>query len=139
MQSTSRPPSRSQDERIAVISKPGGTLSHPTDKVLHNTVTHLLSKQLECKVHLAHRLDLETSGSRSFPNRAERSATRPTKSCTTRSRIFSPNNLNAKYISPTVSIARRADRGHFQTGRNAQPPDRQSPAQHGHASSLQTT
>ena len=51
-----------QDERIVVISKPGGTLSHPTDKVLHNTVTHLLSKQLGRKVYLAHRLDRETSG-----------------------------------------------------------------------------
>ncbi len=51
-----------QDERIVVISKPGGTLSHPTDKVLHNTVTHLLSRQLERKVYLAHRLDRETSG-----------------------------------------------------------------------------
>ena len=51
-----------QDERIVVISKPGGTLSHPTDKVLHNTVTHLLSKQLDRKVYLAHRLDRETSG-----------------------------------------------------------------------------
>ncbi|UPT73591.1 MAG: RluA family pseudouridine synthase [Elusimicrobiota bacterium] len=51
-----------QDERLVVISKPGGTLSHPTDKVLHNTVTHLLSKQLGRKVYLAHRLDRETSG-----------------------------------------------------------------------------
>ncbi|MEK7388137.1 MAG: RluA family pseudouridine synthase [Elusimicrobiota bacterium] len=51
-----------QDERIVVISKPGGTLSHPTDKVLHNTVTHLLSRQLGKKVFLAHRLDRETSG-----------------------------------------------------------------------------
>ena len=51
-----------RDERIVVISKPGGTLSHPTDKILHNTVTHLLAKQLERKVHLAHRLDRETSG-----------------------------------------------------------------------------
>lgn len=50
------------DERFVVISKPGGTLSHPTDKVLHNTVTHLLSKQLGRKVYLAHRLDRETSG-----------------------------------------------------------------------------
>ncbi|MEQ1918165.1 MAG: RluA family pseudouridine synthase, partial [Elusimicrobiota bacterium] len=47
---------------IVVISKPGGTLSHPTDKVLHNTVTHLLTKQLGRKVYLAHRLDRETSG-----------------------------------------------------------------------------
>lgn len=51
-----------QDEKIVVISKPGGTLSHPTDKVLHNTVTHLLAKQLGRKVYLAHRLDRETSG-----------------------------------------------------------------------------
>ncbi|MBI5247278.1 MAG: RluA family pseudouridine synthase [Elusimicrobia bacterium] len=51
-----------QDERLVVISKPGGTLSHPTDKVLHNTVTHLLAKQLGRKVYLAHRLDRETSG-----------------------------------------------------------------------------
>ncbi len=51
-----------QDERIVVISKPGGTLSHPTDKVLRNTVTNLLAKQLGRKVHLAHRLDRETSG-----------------------------------------------------------------------------
>jgi len=51
-----------KDEHIVVISKPGGTLSHPTDKVLHNTVTHLLAKQLGRKVYLAHRLDRETSG-----------------------------------------------------------------------------
>ncbi len=50
------------DERIVVISKSGGTLSHPTDKVLLNTVTYLLAKQLERKVYLAHRLDRETSG-----------------------------------------------------------------------------
>lgn len=51
-----------QDDAIVVISKPGGTLSHPTDKVLHNTVTHILAKQLGKKVYLAHRLDRETSG-----------------------------------------------------------------------------
>jgi 23S rRNA pseudouridine1911/1915/1917 synthase len=51
-----------QDDRIVVISKPGGTLSHPTDKVLHNTVTYLLARQLGRKVYLAHRLDRETSG-----------------------------------------------------------------------------
>lgn len=51
-----------QDERIVVISKPGGTLSHPTDKVLRNTVTYLLAQQLGRKVYLAHRLDRETSG-----------------------------------------------------------------------------
>lgn len=51
-----------QDERLVVIDKPGGTLSHPTDKIQRNTVTHLLSKQLGRKVFLAHRLDRETSG-----------------------------------------------------------------------------
>lgn len=51
-----------RDERLVVIDKPGGTLSHPTDKIQHNTVTHLLAKQLGRKVHLAHRLDRETSG-----------------------------------------------------------------------------
>lgn len=51
-----------QDEHLVVISKPGGTLSHPTDKVLRNTVTYLLSKQLGRKVFLSHRLDRETSG-----------------------------------------------------------------------------
>ena len=51
-----------QDDSVVVIDKPGGTLSHPTDKVLHNTVTTILAKQLGRKVHLAHRLDRETSG-----------------------------------------------------------------------------
>lgn len=57
-----RMPILHQDERLVVIDKPGGTLSHPTDKIQHNTVTHLLSKQLGRKVFLAHRLDRETSG-----------------------------------------------------------------------------
>lgn len=51
-----------QDASVVVIDKPGGTLSHPTDKVLHNTVTTILSRQLGRKVFLAHRLDRETSG-----------------------------------------------------------------------------
>jgi 23S rRNA pseudouridine1911/1915/1917 synthase len=51
-----------QDEALVVINKPGGTLSHPTDKILHNTVTHILARQLGRKVFLAHRLDRETSG-----------------------------------------------------------------------------
>lgn len=51
-----------QDETLVVIDKPGGTLSHPTDKVLHNTVTTILARQLGRKVFLAHRLDRETSG-----------------------------------------------------------------------------
>lgn len=51
-----------QDESLVVIDKPGGTLSHPTDRILHNTVTSILSRQLGRKVYLAHRLDRETSG-----------------------------------------------------------------------------
>lgn len=51
-----------QDDFVAVIDKPGGVLSHPTDKILHNTVTTLLARQLGRKVFLAHRLDRETSG-----------------------------------------------------------------------------
>lgn len=51
-----------QDDALVVIDKPGGTLSHPTDKILHNTVTTLLARQLGRKVFLAHRLDRETSG-----------------------------------------------------------------------------
>ena len=51
-----------KDDHVVVISKPGGVLSHPTDKVRRNTVTWLLERQLGRKVHLAHRLDRETSG-----------------------------------------------------------------------------
>lgn len=51
-----------QDDALVIIDKPGGTLSHPTDKILHNTVTTILARQLGRKVFLAHRLDRETSG-----------------------------------------------------------------------------
>jgi 23S rRNA pseudouridine1911/1915/1917 synthase len=51
-----------EDDAIVVIDKPGGVLSHPTDKILHNTVTTILARQLGRKVLLAHRLDRETSG-----------------------------------------------------------------------------
>lgn len=52
-----------RDDCIVVIDKPGGVLSHPTDKILHNAVTTILARQLGRKVvHLAHRLDRETSG-----------------------------------------------------------------------------
>lgn len=51
-----------KDESLVVIDKPGGVLSHPTDKILNNTVTTILTRQLGRKVHLAHRLDRETSG-----------------------------------------------------------------------------
>ena len=51
-----------QDECLVIVNKPGGVLSHPTDKILNNTVTTILTRQLGRKVHLAHRLDRETSG-----------------------------------------------------------------------------
>jgi 23S rRNA pseudouridine1911/1915/1917 synthase len=51
-----------QDDSLVVIDKPGGVLSHPTDKILHNAVTTILTRQLGRKLHLAHRLDRETSG-----------------------------------------------------------------------------
>jgi 23S rRNA pseudouridine1911/1915/1917 synthase len=51
-----------QDDELVVIDKPGGTLSHPTDKILHNAVTTILPRQIGRPVFLAHRLDRETSG-----------------------------------------------------------------------------
>jgi len=51
-----------RDDAFVVIDKPWGVLSHPTDKILHNTVTTILTRQLGRKVLLAHRLDRETSG-----------------------------------------------------------------------------
>jgi 23S rRNA pseudouridine1911/1915/1917 synthase len=51
-----------ENEAFVVINKPAGVLSHPTDKILHNTVTTILARQLGRKVFLAHRLDRETSG-----------------------------------------------------------------------------
>ncbi len=51
-----------RDDALVVIDKPGGVLSHPTDKILHNAVTTILTRQLGRKPHLAHRLDRETSG-----------------------------------------------------------------------------
>ncbi len=51
-----------QEDSFVVIDKPAGVLSHPTDKILHNTVTAILTRQLGRKVFLSHRLDRETSG-----------------------------------------------------------------------------
>lgn len=66
---TAEPPARHdalrilhQDDSLVVVDKPGGVLSHPTDKILNNTVTTILARQLRRKVFLAHRLDRETSG-----------------------------------------------------------------------------
>jgi len=52
-----------EDEDLLVVDKPARVLSHPTDKVLLNTATTILSRQFpRARLHLAHRLDRETSG-----------------------------------------------------------------------------
>lgn len=60
---TKRLPVLHEDENLLVVDKPPCVLSHPTDKVLLNTVTTILSRQFPgVRLHLAHRLDRETSG-----------------------------------------------------------------------------
>lgn len=64
------PPSRHEvlpvlyeDEAVLAVNKPGDVLSHPTDKLANNSATVILAKQFPgCRLHLAHRLDRETSG-----------------------------------------------------------------------------
>lgn len=52
-----------EDEWLLAVDKPAGVLSHPTDKVVANTVTSVLKTQRPGMVpRLAHRLDRETSG-----------------------------------------------------------------------------
>jgi 23S rRNA pseudouridine1911/1915/1917 synthase len=52
-----------EDNHLLAVDKTGHVLSHPTDKVVENTVTTILRKQLPAlKLHLVHRLDRETSG-----------------------------------------------------------------------------
>jgi len=53
-----------EDEHLLIINKPSNLLSHPTDKVVHNTVLGVLrhSRPDIKSVHLLHRLDRETSG-----------------------------------------------------------------------------
>jgi 23S rRNA pseudouridine1911/1915/1917 synthase len=52
-----------EDEELLVVCKPGDVLSHPTDRILRNTVTSILSEQFpRLHLHLGHRLDRETSG-----------------------------------------------------------------------------
>ncbi|TBR18132.1 RluA family pseudouridine synthase [bacterium] len=52
-----------EDDRLLVVDKPGGVLSHPTDKVARNSVTEILKTQRPgFEPRLAHRLDRETSG-----------------------------------------------------------------------------
>lgn len=52
-----------EDDWLLAVDKPAGVLSHPTDKIVANAVTTILAKQFPgAKLHLAHRLDRETSG-----------------------------------------------------------------------------
>ena len=52
-----------EDDWLLAVDKPGHVLSHPTDKIVQNTVTTILKKQFPGQtLHLAHRLDRETSG-----------------------------------------------------------------------------
>ncbi|HAM34812.1 MAG TPA: RluA family pseudouridine synthase [Elusimicrobia bacterium] len=52
-----------EDECLLIINKPAPLLCHPTDRVQNNTVTSILKRQFPgLKLHLAHRLDRETSG-----------------------------------------------------------------------------
>lgn len=52
-----------EDERLLVVDKPAGVLSHPTDKIARNSVTEILKAQFPGgRFLLAHRLDRETSG-----------------------------------------------------------------------------
>ena len=52
-----------EDEMLLAVNKPGDILSHPTDKLLNNSATAILGLQFPGRrLHLAHRLDRETSG-----------------------------------------------------------------------------
>ncbi|MBI4348463.1 MAG: RluA family pseudouridine synthase [Elusimicrobia bacterium] len=51
-----------EDRWLVAVAKPGGVLSHPTDKIVRGAATSILREQLGQRLHLAHRLDRETSG-----------------------------------------------------------------------------
>jgi 23S rRNA pseudouridine1911/1915/1917 synthase len=52
-----------EDAELLAVNKPGGVLSHPTDKIVENTATSILKRQFPAlTLHLAHRLDRDTSG-----------------------------------------------------------------------------
>lgn len=53
-----------EDDHLLIVNKPADVLSHPTDKIVLNTVLALLRKGRPDlpKLHLLHRLDRETSG-----------------------------------------------------------------------------
>ncbi|MFA5139435.1 MAG: RluA family pseudouridine synthase [Elusimicrobiota bacterium] len=52
-----------EDDDLLAVDKPARVLSHPTDRVVRNAATSILARQFPgFKLHLAHRLDRETSG-----------------------------------------------------------------------------
>ncbi|MDE2236682.1 MAG: hypothetical protein KGK30_02220, partial [Elusimicrobia bacterium] len=52
-----------EDDWLMAVHKPGQMLSHPTDRIVDNAVTTVLRRQRpQLRLHLAHRLDRETSG-----------------------------------------------------------------------------
>jgi 23S rRNA pseudouridine1911/1915/1917 synthase len=53
-----------EDDCLVIVNKPSNVLSHPTDKILMNTVLAILRRDRSDlpKLHLLHRLDRETSG-----------------------------------------------------------------------------
>jgi len=53
-----------EDQNLLIVNKPAHLLSHPTDKVVQNTVLGVLrqSRPDIASLHLLHRLDRETSG-----------------------------------------------------------------------------
>jgi 23S rRNA pseudouridine1911/1915/1917 synthase len=52
-----------EDDLLLAVNKPAPLLCHPTDKIQNNTVTSILKDQFPgLRLHLAHRLDRETSG-----------------------------------------------------------------------------
>jgi 23S rRNA pseudouridine1911/1915/1917 synthase len=52
-----------EDVFLLAVNKPAPLLCHPTDKIQNNTVTSVLKRQFPGqRLHLAHRLDRETSG-----------------------------------------------------------------------------
>lgn len=52
-----------EDADLLAVNKPGGVLSHPTDKIVENAATSILKRQFPAlRLHLTHRLDRDTSG-----------------------------------------------------------------------------
>lgn len=51
-----------QDDHLVMVDKPAGILSHPSRHASKRSVTYLLGRRIGGPIHLAHRLDRETSG-----------------------------------------------------------------------------